>query len=615
MIAFTEKPQDEQVQANQPPHPDAPRVSDTVRGPLVPGRETVESIVVALFLALLLRAFEAEAFVIPTGSMAPTLMGRHKDLDCSECGFNFQAGASREEDDQSHTLRTELAKLDQEVERLRRLADDSSAGPQQREVATRQLDAIEAEDGKLAMLRLRLAGKMIASATCPNCGNTMRLIEGQGTNIQYDARYPSFDGDRILVDKFAYDFAEPQRWDVVVFKYPEDSDTNYIKRLIGLPGETVQLVGGDIWTSRNGGKAQIARKPPRVMRAMLQTVHDSDHPAAVLQDEGWPPAWTDWSQPGSRGGRWQAEDRRRRFTASCAAGESAMLRFRHFMPAAENWKQARLGQGLELPARPDLVDDFQAYNAIHHDGHWVGDLAVACRLESRSATGVMKLDLVDGGQRHRCTIDLASGIAELAAAEGATDRVQTRVQGQGSWQLLFANVDDQLRLFVDDQPVPLEQPVVWETPFDEAAQRQPVLVAVVPGEDEPSDLAPAGISVTATDAPVDLSVSSLRVLRDGYYIGAVGVGRRGEIREKSVLAFPLEADQFFVLGDNSAASKDGRLWSDVYHVDRRLLIGRAVAIFWPHMVPAAWHVTVRLPKLGEVRLPSWPNFARMRPIR
>ncbi|NDH95555.1 MAG: hypothetical protein EBZ13_13700, partial [Planctomycetia bacterium] len=124
-----------------------------------------------------------------------------------------------------------------------------------------------------------------------------------------------------------------------------------------------------------------------------------------------------------------------------------------------------------------------------------------------------------------------------------------------------------------------------------------------------------GISVTATDAPVDLSVSSLRVLRDGYYIGAVGVGRRGEIREKSVLAFPLEADQFFVLGDNSAASKDGRLWSDVYHVDRRLLIGRAVAIFWPHMVPAAWHVTVRLPKLGEVRLPSWPNFARMRPIR
>ena len=78
---------------------DGPTQHDVVRGPLGFGRETVESLVIAFTLALLFRAFEAEAFVIPTGSMAPTLMGRHKDLDCSECKFNFQAGASREEDD------------------------------------------------------------------------------------------------------------------------------------------------------------------------------------------------------------------------------------------------------------------------------------------------------------------------------------------------------------------------------------------------------------------------------------------------------------------------------------------------------------------------------------
>ena len=53
---------------------------------------------------------------------------------------------------------------------------------------------------------------------------------------QPDPRYPSFNGDRILVDKLVYDFAEPRRWDVVVFKYPEDGKTNYIKRLVGLPG-------------------------------------------------------------------------------------------------------------------------------------------------------------------------------------------------------------------------------------------------------------------------------------------------------------------------------------------------------------------------------------------
>ena len=55
MITFAKEPKDDQSPADQPPHPDAPRVSDIVREPLVPGRETVESIVVALFLALLLR--------------------------------------------------------------------------------------------------------------------------------------------------------------------------------------------------------------------------------------------------------------------------------------------------------------------------------------------------------------------------------------------------------------------------------------------------------------------------------------------------------------------------------------------------------------------------------
>ena len=62
-------------------------------------RETVESIVIAFILAFLFRAFEAEAFVIPTGSMAPTLQGRHKDVNCAECGHNFRSSASQENRD------------------------------------------------------------------------------------------------------------------------------------------------------------------------------------------------------------------------------------------------------------------------------------------------------------------------------------------------------------------------------------------------------------------------------------------------------------------------------------------------------------------------------------
>ena len=53
-------------------------------------RDICESLVIALFLAFLFKTFEAEAFVIPTGSMAPTLKGRHKDV-VYRCYFGFGA--------------------------------------------------------------------------------------------------------------------------------------------------------------------------------------------------------------------------------------------------------------------------------------------------------------------------------------------------------------------------------------------------------------------------------------------------------------------------------------------------------------------------------------------
>src|SRR3989304_2288271 len=78
----------------------------TARTPPPPGvpsatahnfRETIESIVIAFILAFLFRTFEAEAFVIPTGSMAPALQGRHKEVACPQCGYTYRTGASIDE--------------------------------------------------------------------------------------------------------------------------------------------------------------------------------------------------------------------------------------------------------------------------------------------------------------------------------------------------------------------------------------------------------------------------------------------------------------------------------------------------------------------------------------
>jgi signal peptidase I len=592
--------------------PGGPRPGDVVRNPLVHGRETVESIIVAFTLALLFRAFEAEAFVIPTGSMAPTLMGRHKDLVCDSCGRDFRVGCSAEEDDQSQSLRTEQSRLERELADLERVVADGSSSPQERESARRRIELLQSEGGPLAQIRTRLAGKMVPAAKCPNCGRVMGLLETAGERMRYDARYPSYNGDRILVNKFIYDFAEPQRWDVVVFKYPEDAKTNYIKRLVGLPGETVSLVGGDVWTNREGEPPRIARKPPEKLLAMLQCVFDGRYHSARLQDAGWPPCWSDWSSPRREAAvRWTTDDGGRSFAVAAEGDASATLRYRHYLPTAEDWAAVRAGTSFDAAAvKPTLVDDFQPYNAIATRPHWVGDLAIDMRLESRGPAGTVTIDLVEAGKAHRCTFDLAVGDVAMAIAgdeSGVVPRARTNVRGVGSWRVLLANVDDELSLFVDGRKVDFDHPTVWERSIESAEANQPYDGLIEPGMKQSGDLAPVG--VTASGASV--RVADLRVLRDVFYIGALDIGARpGELIERDRLAFDLGADQFFVLGDNSAASKDSRLWVEGHHVDRHLLAGKALLIFWPH----AWGIPL---KIGgwQMRLPCWPNFARMGFVR
>ena len=55
------------------------------------------------------------------------------------------------------------------------------------------------------------------------------------------------DGDNLIVDKITYRFSDPKRYDIIVFPYQYEDNTYFIKRIIGLPGETVQIVDGTIY--------------------------------------------------------------------------------------------------------------------------------------------------------------------------------------------------------------------------------------------------------------------------------------------------------------------------------------------------------------------------------
>lgn len=79
------------------------------------------------------------------------------------------------------------------------------------------------------------------------CIGVVRYV-GQKTMVEGTSMVPGLeDGDHLLVDKISYRFTEPERFDIVVFRYLYQENSYYIKRIIGLPGETVQIVDGQIY--------------------------------------------------------------------------------------------------------------------------------------------------------------------------------------------------------------------------------------------------------------------------------------------------------------------------------------------------------------------------------
>ena len=71
---------------------------------------------------------------------------------------------------------------------------------------------------------------------------------GQRTHVSGESMENTLDdGDQLIVDKLTYRFHDPERFDIIVFPFRYKDNTYYIKRIIGLPGETVQIADGEIY--------------------------------------------------------------------------------------------------------------------------------------------------------------------------------------------------------------------------------------------------------------------------------------------------------------------------------------------------------------------------------
>ncbi len=550
-------------------------------------RETIESLIVAVMLALVFRAFLAEAFVIPTGSMAPSLKGDHKEIYCDESKYTYTVGSSNE--------------------------GRGGFGP---------------------------------SATyCP-------ITQYQTPITRDDPDHPTYSGDRILVNKYIYDFKEPERYDVIVFKFPYNGKQNYIKRLIGLPGENILIENGDIYLMHpqadGSWKKEITRKPVAKLRTTLQVVDDTWHIGRQLREVNWPLRWNHHGQAG----HWSVmETQNRPIYTSPAAGDSGWLRYRHFRPLKSEWGTINQGNlpdryKNQLPAG-QLITDTYAYNDVNprnaesYEGlHWVGDIGFECELEVKSGTGKLLLDIVEGGAHFTCEIDVSTGQATLKCDhpdvqftndKGLVTRpvAKTRINKPGKYHIRFVNADDQLYLWINDHIVS----------FDASEYLRNEVVVPKYSANDPGDAEPLGI---ATEG-LAVEIGRLQVVRDLYYTSARGFENRagvsnegrfngGELeyayylhqmpsewdsaRARQIFTakkgatepmFELkkgatpDKDQFLPMGDNSPQSLDARIWDGPHYLERELLIGRALFVYWPRAL--------------KKPLPFFPNFKDMRFIR
>lgn len=542
-------------------------------------RETIESILIAIMLALMFKAFEAEAYIIPTGSMAPTLRGEHFDVACEQCGQRFITNCRSNRTD-------------------------------------------------------------VRSVYCPICRYRTVLAPERLSD------HNSFEGDRILVNKFIYDFDEPKRWDVIVFKNPKNAKQNYIKRLCGLPGESLLIERGDIYTFDAGiqsfDQRQIARKPPSKVRTMMQMVDDTQHRGKKLLAAGWPSRWMD--SQGNGGWQIPTEPTKSFEIDSSAAAEIRWLRYRHLQPQLEDWESLFEES---LPPRVEkllqsgingagLVRDHYSYNEfgmraeISISGfHWVGDLGVEAWIEVESDQGSVIFETTEGGVQFRANIDIATGQVTLSAsgtgvqftsAAGTIEQPSgtCAIRGSGSYRVLWMNADDRLFLWVNDRVV-----TFGNSPYQDYQRSGPVLPSY--SDEEPGDALPLGIGVY--DA--SLKVSRIKVWRDVYYTSqpgetdyrinldahslnevldnprawntATAIALFDSLQRSESDLWPLEDGQYFPMGDNSPSSQDARAWGNPPYVSRDLLLGRGLFLYWPH----SWNSPIF----------GFPDFARMKFIR
>jgi signal peptidase I len=372
---------------------------------------------------------------------------------------------------------------------------------------------------------------------CPNCGlanaDAAAMLEGHG--------------DRLLVQKYLFDLRPPRRWEAAVFQNPADPSQAYVKRVVGLPGESILIRGGDVLID-----GRVARKTPSQARATRILVYDHDHPPA---DAARFPRWLAHLAGGGPSA-WRFEGARfRRDADSGSASRVDWLDYRHWQPDNASYGPVR---------------DFLAYNGLDLPGeNRVHDLMIEARVTVNTGIQAVAVRLDAGSDRFVVTIPVdglgrldvrRNGVRlDVAEAPGVAQRLSSAQDRRGKATSLVAWVFDQ-RLCVQLDGRDLFAPIDFDDPRDG------------PG----SWSSPIGIGVLGVGRA---TIEHVRIDRDLYYTDALSSAPRRPFAV--VEPYRLGPGEFFVLGDNSPVSNDSRFWLGSPVVRRDLFVGKPFLVHLP----------------------------------
>jgi signal peptidase I len=464
--------------------------------------ETTQTVLTALTLAFIFRAFLVEAFIIPTGSMAHSLLGAHATRTCPACGWEYDFAPA--------------------------------------------IDCF-----------------------CPNCHLRMPLpAEQAGAGA----------GDRILVHKWPYvlgGFLGPQRWEVIVFHNPADPSENYIKRLVGLPGETVEIVDGDLFI--NG---RIARKTPAAQSSLWFVVFDQNYSPQANASSVAGPRWVAESPAADPGVGWSGLDTR----VIRYRGLDDQERSIRFRPSGDR----------------QYFQDVYAYNRgpSRPEPPYVGDMRILAEVTFHAGNGACRWELTRDADCFLAEVQ-RDGTVSLTLASRHAPGVEVRkgpvslppFRYERPYVIELGHVDYRVHLSVDGQEV-LGTAEADYAPDLGALRRY-----------RRAD--PVGLRIEV--AGLELDLRGLRVDRDVYYTQREGSSQRAYAGQP----FQLKDDEYFVLGDNSPDSRDSREWTERgpnlpegYQpgtVRAEQIVGQAAFVYLPGLLPSVAGGRLALPDLGRMR--------------